>query len=242
MEKLIYSKKYSITTDNLDYNDQLTPCAIFNYFQDIAGRHATLLNVGFDDLMANNCIWVVLRVKYEIVDNVKPYDDLIVTTWPKENGRIDYNREYKIQSTDNKDLIIGSSQWVIVDVNTRMIKRGNFIQFKGEFIDLYNFEKPLSKLIANDVENMEFICEEKIPYSYLDHNGHMNNSRYAEIIYNALRLSKNEKIKEMQIDFIKETMLDETLKIYLKKIDNKYFVEGLNGKGFSSFRAEITLF
>lgn len=240
MAKLIYQKQYPITTDQLDFSDCLTPCAILNYFQDVAGRHAEILNVGFHDLIKDNCIWVILRIKYEVIEFPKNNEDILLETWPKENGRIDYNREYIIKDLKGKTKIIGSSQWVIIDVNTRMIKRGNYVKFDGEFIEKNNFEKPLERLTRKNMNN--FVTSIKIPYSYLDHNGHMNNSKYAEVISNVLRLNKNEKIKGMQIDFIKESMLDEILNIYLEKEEKKYFITGTDDKNKVHFLAEVTLF
>lgn len=240
MGQLIYNKKYTLTTENFDLNDSITPCAILNYFQDIAGRHAELLNVGFENMLRENCIWVILRVRFKILDALKMNDDILVTTWPKENGKLDYTREYKIQ-VGNDDKIIGSSQWVIIDLNSRRLKRGNYVQFSGEFLEKYNFGSPLEKLKNENYDNMQLIGEEKVKYAYLDHNGHLNNARYAEIISNCLRLTKKEKIVEMQIDFQKEALLDETLFIYKNQNENKIYIEGRNKEEAICFRSELVV-
>ena len=51
-----------------------------------------------------------------------------------------------------------------------------------------------------------------------DHNGHMNNTRYGDIV---LSLCDKEKtIKELEINFLNESLLGDTIAVYKKELDN----------------------
>ena len=77
--------------------------------------------------------------------------------------------------------------------------------------------------------------------SMLDCNGHVNNTYYANWIMDALNLGKGEQIKTLQIDYRKEVMLGESLKIYTKRQANKIQAKGMNEEGERCFNAEIEL-
>ena len=61
----------------------------------------------------------------------------------------------------------------------------------------------------------------------LDHNGHVNNIKYGVYILNALSLTKDEKIKEFEINYINELHYKETLSIYYIKENNTYNIKAM---------------
>ena len=77
--------------------------------------------------------------------------------------------------------------------------------------------------------------------SMLDCNSHVNNTYYANWVMDALNLGKGEQIKTLQIDYRKEVMLGESLKIYTKRQANKIQAKGMNEEGERCFNAEIEL-
>ncbi|OQC43254.1 MAG: Acyl-ACP thioesterase [Bacteroidetes bacterium ADurb.Bin028] len=62
--------------------------------------------------------------------------------------------------------------------------------------------------------------------SHLDHNFHVNNTKYGEFILNTISLSQDEQIKNFEINYIKEVRLNNELTIKFNKQKNQYFIEG----------------
>ncbi|HMM01143.1 MAG TPA: thioesterase [Bacilli bacterium] len=62
--KLFYSTSYKLTTNFFDAYDRLTAEGILDLCQDIAGRHATMLGLGFAPLNERHLHWVVLRNRF----------------------------------------------------------------------------------------------------------------------------------------------------------------------------------
>lgn len=57
----------------------------------------------------------------------------------------------------------------------------------------------------------------------------MNNAIYPKIIYNMVKLSKNFRIRGMQIDYLHEALLDDKIDVYyFNENENKYFVGYVN--------------
>ena len=68
-----YQENFRLRISDFDTFDHLTPHAVLDLFQDVAGKHADLIGVGFDKMIKDNLIWVLLRTKYEVIKNPPLY-------------------------------------------------------------------------------------------------------------------------------------------------------------------------
>ena len=90
---LLYEKKYQLRVSDFDYSDALRPGAILDMCQSVASEHASELNIGYGELLQRDCVWVILRMRYDVVKRVSFGEQaVIVKTWPHEAGRVDYDR------------------------------------------------------------------------------------------------------------------------------------------------------
>ena len=219
---------YRLRVSDFNCYDILTPHAILDLFQDIAGKHATNYNMSYDDLIANNMIWVLAKVKYKVISQCQLYSNVNVITWPKNKGLVDFDRSTQIYDLDGNLLVAGISKWIIINSETRKIIPAKHINYTTLTSDEKSFEDDnFEKLKDFDiVDAMHF--KYQIEYVDLDHNGHVNNIRYCYMISNALRLKENELIDSFQIDFLNETHDNDVLDIYYKKNSNYYDVKALN--------------
>ena len=74
MNKL--EKICEVRANDFDMNEQFRVCSILDYFQDIAGKHATLLNVGYDKMIEKNYYWILMKTKFEIINNPKSESEI----------------------------------------------------------------------------------------------------------------------------------------------------------------------
>ena len=218
----LYRLKY------LDFTcyDLIAPHGVLDIFQDIAGKHSESYGMSFDEMYSNNMIWVLLRVKYKVVKNIPLYSKIVVTTWPRKKGLVDFDRETQICDEAGNVLINGISKWIILDSNTRKIVPARRIEYNAETSDDTNFEEKFEKVKDFDITNLtSYEC--RVEICDTDHNGHTNNAKYATMLLNALKLNANEVIDEFQIDFIHESHLGDLIKIYFIKEDNYYLAKGM---------------
>ena len=207
--------------------DTIAPHGVLDVFQDIAGKHSESYGMSFAELYSKNMIWVLLRVKYKVVNNVPLYSKINVTTWPRKKGLVDFDRETQICDLEGNVLINGISKWVILDSNTRKIIPAKHIEYSAETSDETNFEGKFDRLKDFDVTGL-IPNSYKIEFCDTDHNGHTNNAKYSTLMLNALRLKENEIIDEFQIDFIHESYLDDVINVYFIKVDNYYLAKGIS--------------
>lgn len=226
--KLLYEEKMRLRTSDYDQYDQIKIHSMLDIFQDLAGYHADIMKIGYHELTERNLCWVLLSSKIDIIKNVD-YDSVVtLRTWPNEKGRADFIRDYEIE-TENKEIIVkASSRWVILNKDTRSITRGKDITYDGEIIDKKNYEE-LKKINVTIPHTKEFVKSHKVLNNDMDHNGHMNNSKYMEMIYNMTDPMILNKYKKIQIDYLHEALLNDTIDVYTFSIDNAlYFVGYIN--------------
>ena len=227
--KLVYDKNFFIHTSFVDRYDYIRPFAIWELFQAVAGNHADSLNLGFNDVVKKGVLWVVQYEEFKVVGKMPKYGDMVkVMTWPHKKERIEFIREYAMYDDNDNLSITGISSWFLIDINTHGITRGDEIDFNGEFYEKTNYSnyrrKKLNLIPQGDIKRFEY----QIKLTDLDHNGHTNNAKYFDMVYN-LGITKCNLIKGGAISFIKEALLDETLYIdYFKNSDNFDCYKGYN--------------
>ena len=87
-------------------------------------------------------------------------------------------------------------------------------------------------------KDMEPAGEHVVVYSDLDILGHSNNPRYVVWAMDCLP-EEERQVKDLYINFIKETHLGETVQLYRQKAENSWWVEGrVDGKTCFSLKLE----
>ena len=234
-----YQEKVNLRVNDFDCHDRLLISSILDLFQDVAGKHATKLKVGFHDLLKLNRIWVVVRTKVEIYSQPKVEETVIIRTYPLPLGKIDANRCYEILNEQGKVLVKGISKWVNVDLTSRRVVRLNDITY-GEGI-LYQEDK----MTEDFNKTQDFVSESEIikvkpMYLDLDHNGHINNSKYINFILNNVKELQDKEIVFCPIDYVQELQKDEEFNFSYKVDANDIYSKG-EIKNSLRFISKITI-
>ena len=223
MAKLIKTYKNIYTRPNdFDSMDKIRPTAILDLFQGIATDHANEIGVGYEELKAKNIAWILAKQKYVLLHDSDMYDIFDAVTYPLPAGRIEYDRCYELKSNKGMLHVIGISRWCLVDC----IEESNGLEF----------DKDLVKM--NDLNGFNKICEYHVNYSDLDHYHHMNNTKYGDVIINAI--DKNLRIRELEIVYSHECVEGDDILVYTKVEDDVIYVFGLiKSSNLISFKSKL---
>lgn len=213
---------FFVHTKDVDYNDIIKPTAILDMFQDIAGLHAEDLGLGYQELKSKGLAWIILYQHYYAMNN-PPYLDVVsLETWPKPKHRLEFEREYLLKDKNNIALIKGISNWVIIDLNSRNLVRSDKIDFNGEYYSFTNYDNKCKRKLNLDSSLISEYKEYRVRLDDLDHNLHMNNTRYINCIQNLFfEYGDKRYIKELEIAYLKEARYADVIRIGHYKIENK---------------------
>lgn len=210
----IHVNSVTLRTSDLDCFDRVKPHAYLEFFQDIAGEHADILGVGYNESKKLNVGWVLMKSKLEIFKDPIPYDTLLLQTWPSNLTKVDFTRDYRLLDKEGEIISQGTSQWCIVDINNHRILRTSTINFLTDVHEEPLYTARLEKLSEYDYSNQEVKFSHTIRNSDLDHYGHTNNARYAVMLFDALPNSIEKNVHTLEINYIAEAKLNETIDIY----------------------------
>jgi medium-chain acyl-[acyl-carrier-protein] hydrolase len=212
MKQTIWPQKYDVNTIVLDDRKRLGLFGLLNFLQDAAWLHAKHLGWGYEDMMEQGTVWVLVRQKVVMTDWPVWGDTVEVRTWPRGVNGAMAIREFEILSGDRK-LGECSTSWLIIDAQTRRphkIKRDTFREHsRTEGCLSFEARKIPPRTDLKPVETFH------VRNSDLDVNGHVNNTRYARWILDTLSPEEHagHKIEGYEVNFIAETGVGDTVTI-----------------------------
>ncbi len=207
---IYFSEKFMLRQSDFDCNDNMKASSYLDLFQTVASEHATREGLGFEEMKRKNLAWVITKMRFEVLLPLVAGEIVSVETAPQPKGSVDYTRDYYIFKADGSLAVKGSSQWVLIDFTARKIVRP-CVEFVGEFIDKRAYEGRLPKV--NAVDDI-FLGSHKVAKLDLDHNGHVNNIRYADMVFELETREFTSPIRAFAVNFSKESYEGETLDIY----------------------------
>lgn len=210
-----------IQTKDVDINDYIRPSTVLDYFQDIAGIHANLLGLGADTMLDMGLLWIIIGERFDVVSRVPSYgEEITIVSWPKNQDKLFMEREYEIRDIHNELLITGISLWVLVNKDTHKLERADKAKFPGLYYENTNYNEVTKRklnLCPKDIIN-EY--DYKVCLTDYDHNKHLNNARYLDIIYNMYDKDYNLLFNSCEIAFHHEALQNEIIHV-------KHFKDGI---------------
>lgn len=231
-EMLMLQQELTFTEEDFDEKGNIKASSLMYAFQEIAAAHAQRLDLGFDDLMANNYIWVLSKLRFSVAARMEEGKAYVLKTYPRPKKGVTFFRDYYIY--DDADLLMaaGTSHWCIINFETRKIERAK-IDFDGVFIDHEPFENGIEKFKV-DQEALVQIGSHKVVEDDLDENQHVNNCRYADMVENVLAGHT-----DFSIYFSKEALLGDEIILYKAEDGGYIYVEGKLEDGTIIFQAKV---
>ena len=216
-----YRKTYQITTNMLDCHDCLKMSTLLDVAQEVAGDHAEELGCGFETMIKQDLIWVIVRNYVEIIKKPINFKEIEVVTYPLKPRFVEFNRETEFYH-DGELFAVSRSTWMVINIKDFSVKAPGF--FKGFDDDLGYFKRRIRKLPVIEKSQLQKVKEVDVLYSMLDHNGHMNNTKYVDFYLDIFRPEFS--VKTLQIEYIKQSFLDDKLSLYIKENEGKRYLSG----------------
>lgn len=230
---LMYKEnKLTIYTTHCDFKSYIRPCAVLDLFQELASTHAENIGVGYDALIEKGYFWVILYEQMEIVRRLpKVHEEVVVKTWPKERYKLEFEREYEICDLEGNVLVKGISNWVLLDCNSRTISKALDVEFNGEYLNKANYSEKQKRKLNLNLDEFDDLYDYTVSLVDLDCNMHMNNARYADIIFNMQSPENYRLWKKLEIAFIKEARLNDKITVKHKSVNQEEHYKGfINGE------------
>ena len=241
----IYEQMYPVFSFLLDPMKRLSIPAAFGIVGDAAGRDAARRGWGYDELVASNHAWVLIRAKMLISRQPAWGEEIILRTWPKLMEGVVAYRDFQILDVQRNILIAGSTAWTLMDLASRKPVRLIGKEYEtGELAHIHAITDKPAKIAWP--AHMPVVKELTAELGHLDMNNHVNNSRYIEWILNEvpIEILMNRQITEVEVNFLAEVKHLDQLQIEVPDTtpDSTVFMGFIKNKADSrqTFAARFT--
>lgn len=245
VEVPVYRRNIQIDFRDVDFKKQLKLSSLFGFFQDTAGFASEEMNLGIQTVMEKYGVtWVLMRIRTDILRYPRLHDEITIETWPAIMTRVEFNRDFFVRDASGEVIIKGVSTWVLMDMQTRRLKRTNTIEADYPQAQRRAIDCELGKI--RDFGHLETAYRKTIGYSDVDVNGHLTNSKYVDYIMDCFSVQEHREndVHSLEVNYLQEALPGETL--ILKKdvsqlSERTVFVEGIKETdGKTAFRAQFS--
>ena len=216
-----YRRALLLGSQHVDCCRRLRTSTLFALLQNAAIRHTESLGMGRDKTLDRGLLWVVGRQYVEIA-RMPVYDERIVhTSWPGDTLRVLFPRYDEITDEAGNVLLRASAVWTLMDAESRSVA---FPEEYGVAIPgvKRGGELPLLPKIVPIPTTESFTFT--VPYSYVDINGHMNNTRYFDVVEDNLPWQAAP--RAIQVEYLSEVRRGETLRVQWGREGERFFLSG----------------
>lgn len=233
-----------LTVNDVDCNLKMTLAHTVDVLQILANENAERGGYGFKALLDNNnAFWVLTKIKIKCNTMPLHREKVVCKTWPITPGKLTLERDFEIKDNRGKVAVAATSEWCLIDAETRRIKRidGNTVMPNIDYIEARALVGEFTKQKIEIGEN-DFCFERVIRSTDIDMNGHANNTRYTFMAMDCFttQFLKDNDIDSYEIHFVKECTEGDKLLVFKKQIsENGYYITATKGENQTVFRAFV---
>ncbi len=222
-----YTKDYRVSYTDADLNRRLRISRLFTLLQEVSMTHAAMLDLGDDKTLDAGILWIV-TLQQASVRKMPAYGETIrIETWPGKLRHFLFPRYYRVRDAQGNILIEASSYWALMDENTRRIVFPEQYGLKpaepGEETDI-----PLP--VSPEAPRTEAAGAFTVPFSYVDLNGHMNNTRYFDLAEDRMpEPFRSRDIVLIRSEYAREARLDAEIALKYETVGDTFLLAGESG-------------
>ncbi len=239
-KRALWQEELRVKSYEADSTGVLKPHALFSYFTEVAGNHASHLGFGYRELQKAGYFWVLSRIMVQ-ADRMPRWDEtVILETWPKGVEKLFALRDFRMMDRGGETLVRATSAWLLLDTGRSRPHRIDVLP-AGIPIRAGVHAIPSLPEKLKPLEPLARCSEHRVTPSDLDVNNHVNNAEYVRWIADCAGGGPSAALSSLQVNYLDEALLDDTVELYLGKESGRLFrVEGKSRvKGSKIFQADI---
>lgn len=218
----IYTQEFRINDASCDRFGRLKPSMLLYYLQEVAGVHGSAMGASYEVLAEKNLFWAILRTRVQITRLPRKGETIHLETWPLPTTRVAYPRSVVAYDETGAEVFRAISLWVLMDRTTRtMVLPGKSGIIVSGTLKGGELAVPGS-IVPKVYENA---CSRTVRFTDLDVNGHMNNTRYFDWMFDVLpsEFHSAHTMKELTICYLSEAKEGQTLDMNWEISDGSLF-------------------
>lgn len=240
---MIYQEALTARWHDTDATLAVRPSQVLVYMQEMAFCHLNSVDRNLDKLRFDEGLaFILTRLTLKFYAPIRPAEQITAQTWISEGKGLNFPRYFRVIGHEGTVCAEGASSWVLLDLNTHLPRKVRDFDYGFSPEDPLPFSTPRRFAVP---EQMQEVGSRQILYSDIDYNGHMNNTRYPDMVCDYLPEGAVARMHTMHLEFAKEAKFGSTLRVERgcrpdpETGDTVYLVRTLDEQGQVCLNAEV---
>ena len=232
-----YQKELRLRSSDVDLHRRLRLSTLFALLQEAAIAHTEQLGMGRAMTLDRGALWIVTLQSAQIRRMPEYDEEIVLRSWPGQTMHVLFPRYCAVDTACGEPLIRASALWTLIDGDTRKLVFPERLGVEIQGVSRPEDEIPLPSAPRPipTTQHREFT----VPYSYVDLNGHMNNTRYFDLAEDCISAAaEGRPLRAVSTEFKQEARLGETLSLAWGRDGERWYLAGAAEKNV--FRMSLT--
>lgn len=220
----VYTTQLRLRNKDVNLHRRLRTSVLFELMQEASIRHTEELGMGREMTLDRGLLWMVTLQRAEI-RRMPEYDELItLESWPGSTMHLLFPRYYRVLDEAGSPLVSASALWALVDQATR---RMIFPDRYGVIIDGLTTGNEITLPAPPRRAQNGAVSAFTVPFSYVDLNGHMNNTRYFDLAEDHIPAAAEGRcLREIAVEYANEAKRGDELRVTVEEDGDTFYVSG----------------
>lgn len=211
---MIYTLPLQVRWHETDLNRMVTPSALQMYMQETANHHLHDRDLDLDRMRDELRVGFLLsRITTRIYFPLRAYEKIQVQTWTVAGRGLNFERCFRVLRGDEVAAESYSS-WGLMQLDERRLLRVDEIDFPVPPEEKITPEGVPMRFRVPSAEEMEKVGTRRIGYADIDYNGHMNNTKYPDMLCDFTPDIARQRVTGLSLSYLHEAPYGKDLDIY----------------------------
>ena len=239
---MIYQENLTTRWHDTDATLAVRPSQMLVYMQEMAFSHLDSVGRNLDRLRYDEGLaFILTRLTLQFYKPLAPCETITAQTWVCEGRGLNFPRCFRLVKENGDVAAEAVSSWVLIDLGTHLPVRAKDFDYGFSAEEPLNFVTPRRFTVP---DGMAEVGSRRIVYSDIDYNGHMNNTRYPDMVCDYLPDGVVPRIRTMHLEFAKEAKFGSTLRVLrgertAETGETVYLVQTIDEQGELCLAAEV---
>lgn len=219
-----FTQHYTAKWHDTDANRLVRPSALVTYLQETANEHLIQKGISLDELRDRYGLAFILgSISVRVYEPLFSGDAIEVETWTYGEKGFRHNRCFRVLR-EGKTVAEATSVWALIKLADGTLVKVEDMPYRIEPDEPITLPDLPPRLRMPSLSEMEFVGERRIVYSDIDYNGHMNNTRYPDMLCDFLPEMQKNRMTGMGLSYRREAVFGHTLRVFRQKTEDGYFI------------------
>lgn len=219
-----FTQHYTVKWHDTDANRQVRPSALVTYLQETANEHLIHVGISLDELRDRYGLAFILgSISVRSYEPLFSGDAIAVQTWTSGERGFRHNRCFRVLR-EGKIVAEATSVWALVRLSDGSLVKVEDMPYRIEPEDSISLTDLPARLRMPPLDEMKEVGTRRIVYSDIDYNGHMNNTRYPDMLCDFLPEMCESRMTGMVLSYRREAVFGHTLRVFSTKNEDGYLI------------------